>query len=177
MRKAQHQRPAVRFAQRVTAMTPLFCAKSERGATVKRAEKPAEPVAQHTALNPRVKLFAVDRDAGHLCGRGHVPDSFHRERDYAGVSGQHGYVWRDLLYTASIGRMAGGYTRILNVLTHRKVIAGAVEMVEPSIYPAAPATMQPTARPTMMEVFLRKGEPKSSVRMIETKDRKPRPII
>ena len=39
MRKAQHQRPAVRLAQRVIAMTPLFWAKTERGVTVKRAEK------------------------------------------------------------------------------------------------------------------------------------------
>lgn len=73
--------------------------------------------------------------------------------------------------------MAGGYTRILNVFTHRKVMAGAVEMDDPSIYPAAPATMQPTARPTMIEMFLRKGEPNSSVRMMETNDRNPRPII
>lgn len=59
---------------------------------------------------------------------------------------------------------------------HRKVIAGAVVILLPSIYPAAPETMHPTANPTMMEMFLRKGDPKSSVRMIEMKDRKPMPM-
>ena len=29
----------------------------------------------------------------------------------------------------------------------------------------------------MIEMFLRKGEPNSSVKMMDTKDRKPRPII
>lgn len=57
-----------------------------------------------------------------------------------------------------------------------KVMAGAVVMLLPSMYPAAPATMQPTARPTMTEMFLRKGDPNSSVRMMLTNDRKPRPM-
>lgn len=39
MRKKQHHRPAPRFAHRVIAMTPLFCANIDRGVTVKRAEK------------------------------------------------------------------------------------------------------------------------------------------
>ena len=44
MRKQQQKRPAVRFAQRVMAMTPLFCAKIERGVTVNNAEtKPPMP--------------------------------------------------------------------------------------------------------------------------------------
>lgn len=55
-------------------------------------------------------------------------------------------------------------------------MAGAVVMLLPSMYPAAPATIHPTARPTMMEMFFKNGEPKSSVKMIETKDRNPRPI-
>ena len=49
-------------------------------------------------------------------------------------------------------------------------------MLDPSMYPAAPATMHPTARPTMMLMFLRNGEPKSSVRRILTNERKPRPM-
>lgn len=36
--------------------------------------------------------------------------------------------------------------------------------------------MHPTASPTMMEMFLRNGEPKSSTRIIETNERKPRPM-
>jgi hypothetical protein len=44
IRKTQHQRPADRFAQRVITITPLFCAKMERGVTVKRAEmRPPRP--------------------------------------------------------------------------------------------------------------------------------------
>lgn len=39
MRNKQQKRPAVRFAQRVIAITPLFCAKMERGVTVNRAER------------------------------------------------------------------------------------------------------------------------------------------
>lgn len=46
----------------------------------------------------------------------------------------------------------------------------------PSIYPAAPATMQPTASPTMMLMFFKNGDPNSSVRMMLTKDRNPRPM-
>lgn len=49
-------------------------------------------------------------------------------------------------------------------------------MLLPSMYPAAPATIHPTAKPTIIEIFLRNGEPKSSVRMMLTKDRKPSPI-
>ena len=59
---------------------------------------------------------------------------------------------------------------------HRKVIAGAVRILLPSMYPAAPATIQPTTRPTMMLIFFRKGEPKSSVSTILMKERNPRPI-
>lgn len=55
-------------------------------------------------------------------------------------------------------------------------MAGALLIVVSSIYPAAPATMQPTARPTIMLIFLRNGEPNISVRMMVTKDRNPRPI-
>ena len=44
IRKAQQKRPAVRFAHRVIAMTPLFCAKTDRGATVNKADmKPPIP--------------------------------------------------------------------------------------------------------------------------------------
>ena len=75
-----------------------------------------------------------------------------------------------------MGNIAGAYTRILNVCTQRNVIAGAVLIELPSMYPAAPATMHPTASPTMMEMFLRNGEPKSSVRMMDTNERKPRPM-
>ena len=75
-----------------------------------------------------------------------------------------------------MGKIAGAYTLILNVCTHKNVIAGAVLMLDPSMYPAAPATIHPTASPTMMEMFLRKGDPKSSVRTIETNERKPRPM-
>ena len=64
----------------------------------------------------------------------------------------------------------------MNVCTHRKVIAGELLIVSPLIYPVAPATIHPTIKPTMILMFLRKGEPKSSVRMIVTNDRNPRPI-
>ena len=64
----------------------------------------------------------------------------------------------------------------MNVCTHRKVIAGAVLMLLPSMYPAAPATIQPTASPMIIDMFFRKGDPNSSVIMIDTKDKKPRPI-
>ena len=44
MRKPQQKRPAVRFAHRVIAITPLFCAKIESGVTVNSAEtKPPMP--------------------------------------------------------------------------------------------------------------------------------------
>ena len=55
-------------------------------------------------------------------------------------------------------------------------MAGADLMELPSIYPVAPAMIQPTARPTMMLAFFRKGEPKSSVRMMVTNERNPRPM-
>ena len=59
---------------------------------------------------------------------------------------------------------------------HKKVIAGADLIPLPSIYPAAPATIHPTARPTMILMFFKNGDPKSSVRMMLTKERKPRPM-
>lgn len=62
------------------------------------------------------------------------------------------------------------------VTHHKKVIAGADLIVVLSKYPAPPATMQPTARPTMILIFFRNGDPNSSVSMIDMKDRKPRPI-
>ena len=49
-------------------------------------------------------------------------------------------------------------------------------MLLPSMYPAAPATIHPTARPTMMEIFLRKGDPNNSVMMMLTNDKNPRPM-
>ena len=55
-------------------------------------------------------------------------------------------------------------------------MTGALLIVDPSIYPAAPATMHPTARPTMMLMFLRNGEPNSSVKIILTNDKNPRPM-
>ena len=58
----------------------------------------------------------------------------------------------------------------------RNVIGGAEVILLPSMYPAAPATMQPTARPTTMLIFLRNGEPNSSVKIIDMNDRKPRPM-
>ena len=64
----------------------------------------------------------------------------------------------------------------MNVLTHRNVIAGAFSILLLSIYPAAPETMHPTASPIIIETFLRKGEPNSSVKMILMNVRKPRPM-
>jgi len=49
-------------------------------------------------------------------------------------------------------------------------------MVLPSMYPVAPATRHPTASPTMILAFLRNGDPKSSVRIMLTKERNPRPM-
>ena len=49
-------------------------------------------------------------------------------------------------------------------------------MLELSIYPVAPATMQPKAKPTIIDTFFRKGEPNSSTSRMLTKDRKPRPM-
>lgn len=59
---------------------------------------------------------------------------------------------------------------------HKKVMVGAELMVLPSIYPAAPATIHPTASPTMILAFFKNGEPSSSVIMIVTNERKPRPM-
>ena len=44
------------------------------------------------------------------------------------------------------------------------------------MYPAAPATMQPTTKPTMILAFFKKGDPNNSVRMMATNDRKPSPM-
>lgn len=68
------------------------------------------------------------------------------------------------------------FSQNLEKAYHKKVIAGAVLILLPSIYPAAPATIHPTARPTMILIFFRNGDPKSSVRIMLTKDRKPRPM-
>lgn len=56
------------------------------------------------------------------------------------------------------------------------MIAGADLIEELSMYPVAPATMQPMTSPIIIEIFFIKGEPKISVRMMEMKDRKPRPM-
>jgi hypothetical protein len=64
----------------------------------------------------------------------------------------------------------------VNATNHKKVIAGADWIVVLSMYPAPPATIQPTASPTMILIFFINGEPNISVRMIVAKDRKPRPI-
>ena len=53
---------------------------------------------------------------------------------------------------------------------------GADLMVLLSMYPAPPATMHPTASPMIIEMFLRNGEPKSSVNNIVMKERKPSPM-
>jgi hypothetical protein len=55
-------------------------------------------------------------------------------------------------------------------------MAGADSIVLESMYPAAPAIMQPTNSPMIMEIFLRNGEPNISVRMMDTKERNPRPM-
>lgn len=55
-------------------------------------------------------------------------------------------------------------------------MAGAEVIVLPSIYPAAPAAIQPTTRPTMILAFFKNGEPNNSVMMIVTNERKPRPM-
>jgi hypothetical protein len=44
------------------------------------------------------------------------------------------------------------------------------------MYPAPPATIHPTASPTIILIFFINGEPKISVRIIETKDRNPMPM-
>jgi len=49
-------------------------------------------------------------------------------------------------------------------------------MLLPSMYPAAPETIQPTASPTMILMFFKNGEPNNSVRMMLMKERKPRPM-
>ena len=59
---------------------------------------------------------------------------------------------------------------------HKNVMVGAEVMALPSIYPAAPATIHPTASPTMILAFFKNGEPNSSVIMMVTNERKPRPI-
>lgn len=55
-------------------------------------------------------------------------------------------------------------------------MTGAEVMVLPSIYPAAPATIHPTASPTMILAFFKNGEPNNSVIMMVTNERKPRPM-
>ena len=62
------------------------------------------------------------------------------------------------------------------VTHHKKVITGADLIVELSKYPAPPATMQPTARPMMILIFFKNGDPKSSVSTIDMNDKNPRPI-
>jgi len=57
-----------------------------------------------------------------------------------------------------------------------KVMAGEESMVDESMYPVAPATIQPTRRPMMIEIFFMKGDPNTSVRMIEMNERKPIPM-
>jgi hypothetical protein len=49
-------------------------------------------------------------------------------------------------------------------------------MLLPSMYPAAPATIQPTTSPTMILIFFRNGEPNNSMIMILEKDKNPNPI-
>jgi len=56
------------------------------------------------------------------------------------------------------------------------VIAGALFMLDPSMKPATPATIQPIAKPTIILIFLRKGDPNISVRTILMNERNPRPI-
>jgi hypothetical protein len=55
-------------------------------------------------------------------------------------------------------------------------MAGADLILLPSIYPVAPETMQPTARPMMMDMFFMNGDPNISVSIIVTKDKKPSPM-
>lgn len=55
-------------------------------------------------------------------------------------------------------------------------MVGAEVMVLPSTYPAAPATTHPTASPTMILAFFKNGEPNSSVIMMVTNERNPRPM-
>lgn len=62
------------------------------------------------------------------------------------------------------------------MIYHKNVMAGAEVIVLLSIYPAAAATMHPTSNPTIMLIFFMNGEPKSSVKIMETKDRNPRPM-
>jgi hypothetical protein len=62
------------------------------------------------------------------------------------------------------------------VTYHKKVMAGACLILLLSIYPAAPATMHPTAKPIMILIFFRNGEPNISVMIIVIKERNPRPI-
>ena len=49
-------------------------------------------------------------------------------------------------------------------------------MLELSIYPVAPATMQPTAKPIIIDTFFMNGEPNNSTSRMLTNDRKPRPM-
>jgi hypothetical protein len=44
------------------------------------------------------------------------------------------------------------------------------------MYPAGPATIQPTANPAIILIFLRNGEPNNSINTIVTNDKNPRPI-
>jgi hypothetical protein len=64
---------------------------------------------------------------------------------------------------------------IHHVAYQRKVIAGADLILDPSMYPAAPATIHPTTRPMMIEMFFMNGLPNSSVSKILAKERKPSP--
>jgi hypothetical protein len=56
------------------------------------------------------------------------------------------------------------------------VIAGADLILLPSIYPAAPATIQPTTNPTMILIFFKNGDPNISVSEMEINDRNPNPM-
>ena len=59
---------------------------------------------------------------------------------------------------------------------HRNVIAGAVLMLDPSINPVAPATIHPTAKPIIILIFFRKGDPNISVRIMLMNERNPMPM-
>ena len=63
---------------------------------------------EHTTLNTAIEFLAVDGLSGDLRGGGDVADSLHRERDCRGLSWKGEVEATNILYTASMGNIAGG---------------------------------------------------------------------
>ena len=158
IRKKQAAYPAFRLAQRVNAMTPLFCAKVDMGVIVQRpASKPLKPSAN---TPPWI------RESNSL------PSTSSLDTSQVAVMSPMASIMRTM-YTAINGKIMGPYIVSGNVLTQMKDTAGAASIPDAEKYPVAPAMIQPTRRPTTTAQDFMIGLPKRSQRMMVTKTEKP----